>query len=114
MPDELDEIRQRLDALESRMDSEAGLRAMMDLDQASLTARFDAQDHLLRALAVTQSEHTRRLSRLEDGLRRLEGGQRNLESGQRNLESGQRKLEGAVGRVEVGLQTVLTLLRKDP
>ena len=90
MPDELDEIRQRLDALESRMDSEAGLRAMMDLDQASLTARFDAQDHLLRALAVTQSEHTRRLSRLEDGLQRLEGGQRNLEGSQRNLEGSQR------------------------
>ena len=33
------------------MDSEAGLRAMMDLDQAALTARFDAQDHLLRPLA---------------------------------------------------------------
>ena len=100
MPDELDEIRPRLDALENRMDSEAGLRAMRDLDQASLTARFDAQDHLLRALAVTQSEHTRRLTLLEDGQQRLEGGQR--------------KLEGAVGRVEVGLQTILTLLRKDP
>jgi hypothetical protein len=82
------------------MDSEAGLRAMMDLDQAALTARFDAQDNLLRALAITQSEHTRRLTRLEDGQRRLEGGQL--------------KLEGAVGRVEVGLQTILTLLRKDP
>ena len=75
------------------MDSEAGLRAMMDLDQAALTARFDAQDHLLRALAITQSEHTKRLTRLADG---------------------QQRLEGAVGRVEVGLQTILTLLRKDP
>jgi hypothetical protein len=28
MPDELDDIRRRLDALENRMDSEAGLRAM--------------------------------------------------------------------------------------
>ena len=93
MPDELDDIRRRLDALETRMDSEAGLRAMMDLDQAALTARFDAQDHLLRALAITQSEHTKRLTRLEDG---------------------QQRLEGAVGRVEVGLQTILTLLRKDP
>lgn len=75
------------------MDSEAGLRAMMDLDQAALTARFDAQDHLLRALAITQSEHTKRLTRLEDG---------------------QQRLEGAVGRVEVGLQTILTLLAKIP
>jgi chromosome segregation ATPase len=128
MPDELDEIRRRLDALENRMDSEAGLRAMMDLDQAALTARFDAQDNLLRALAITQSEHTRRLTRLEDGQQRLEGGQQRLEGGQQRLEGGQqrleggqqrleggqRKLEGAVGRVEVGLQTILTLLRKDP
>jgi hypothetical protein len=86
MPDELNDIRRRLDALETRMDSEAGLQAMMDLGQASLTARFDAEDHLLRALAITQSEHTSRLTRLE----------------------------GAVGRVDVGVQTILTLLRKDP
>ena len=99
MPDELDDIRRRLDALESRMDSEAGLRAMMDLGQAALTARFDAQDNLLRALAITQSEHTRRLTRLEGKVDRLEGGQRDL--------------QGAVARVEVGLQTIITLLSQD-
>jgi predicted nucleic acid-binding Zn-ribbon protein len=99
MPDELDDIRRRLDAVESRMDSEAGLRAMMDLDQAALTARFDAQDNLLRALAITQSEHTRRLTRLEGKVDRLEGGQRDL--------------QGAVARVEVGLQTIITLLGRD-
>jgi len=64
----------------------------MDLDQATLTARFDAQDNLLRALAVTQSEHTSRLSRLEEGHRRL---------------------EGAVARVETGIQAILGLLRED-
>jgi len=74
------------------MDSEAGLRAMMDLVRASLTARLDAQDNLLRALAVTQSDHTRRLTRLEGG---------------------QRDLQGAVARVEVGLQTIITLLSND-
>jgi hypothetical protein len=36
--DELDEIRRRLDTLERRVNSAAGLRAMMDLDQASLTS----------------------------------------------------------------------------
>jgi TolA-binding protein len=106
MPDELDEIRRRLDVLESRMDSEAGLRAMMDLDQATLTARFDAQDNLLRALAVTQSDHTRRLTRLEGKFDRLEGKVEGLEGGQRDL-------QGAVARVEVGLQTIITLLSND-
>jgi len=91
VPDELDEIRQRLDMLESRLNSESGLRAMMDLDQATLTMRLDAQDNLLRALSITQSDHTSRLTRLEDS---------------------QRRLEDAVGRVEAGIQAILALLRE--
>ena len=90
MPDDLDEIRRRLDVLENRLDSESGLRAMMDLDQASLTTRLDAQDNLLRALAITQSDHTSRLTRLEDG---------------------QRRLTEAVGRVEAGIRDILALLQ---
>jgi predicted nuclease with TOPRIM domain len=113
MPDELDDIRRRLDVLESRMDSEAGLRAMMDLDQATLTARFDAQDHLLRALAITQSEHTTRLTRLEGKVDRLEGKVDRLEDGQQRLETKVGRMEGTVGRVEVGLQTIITLLSED-
>jgi hypothetical protein len=65
---------------------------MMDLDQASLTMRLDAQDNLLRALSITQSDHTSRLTCLEDGHRRL---------------------EEAVGRVESGIQAILALLRED-
>jgi hypothetical protein len=63
---------------------------MMDLDQASLTVRLDAQDNLLRALAITQSDHTSRLTRLEDG---------------------QRRQGEALGRVEAGIRGILTLLR---
>jgi septal ring factor EnvC (AmiA/AmiB activator) len=106
VPEELDEIRQRLDSvegrlnseirprldsLEGRLNSEASLRAMMDLDQAALTTRLDAQDNLLRALAVTQSEHTSRFRRLEEGHGRL---------------------EQAVTRVETGIQAILGLLRE--
>ena len=92
MPSESDEIRQRLDTLESRVNSESSLRAMMDHDQATLTTRLDAQDILLRALAVTQSDHTSRLTRLEDG---------------------QRSLKDTVSRVETGVQAILQLLRDD-
>jgi septal ring factor EnvC (AmiA/AmiB activator) len=99
VPDELDEIRQRLDSLESRLNSEASLRAMMDLDQAALTTRLDAQDNLLRALAVTQSEHTSRFRRLEEGHRRLE--------------EGHGRLEAAATRMETGIQAILGLLRED-
>jgi len=111
--EELDEIRRRLDVLESRMDSEASLRGMMDLDQASLVTRFDAQDKLLRALAVTQGDHTRRLARLEDRFDRLEDKVDRLEGKVGGLEGGQRDLQGAVARVEVGLQTIITLLSND-
>ncbi|HEY7014637.1 MAG TPA: hypothetical protein VH480_17890 [Streptosporangiaceae bacterium] len=111
MPDELDEIRRRLDTLESRMNHESDLRAMMDLDQASLSARLDAQDRLLRALSHTQSDHTSRLIRLEEGQTRLEGRVSSLEEGQRSLGEGQRRLEGTVGRVEIGIQTILALLQ---
>jgi hypothetical protein len=73
---------------------------MMDLDQASLTMRLDAQDNLLRALSITQSDHTSRLTRLEDGHTRLE--------------EGQRRLEEAVSRVEAGIQAILALSRERP
>lgn len=92
MPDELNDIRERLAALEQRLDSESGLRAMMDLDQASLTVRLDAQDNLLRALSITQSDHTSRLTRVEEG---------------------QRRMAEALGRVEAGIRDILALLRGD-
>jgi hypothetical protein len=79
---------------------------MMDLDQATLTVRLDAQDNLLRALSITQSDHTSRLTRLEEGHRRLE-------DGHRRLEDGQHRLEDTVARVETGIQAILTLLRED-
>jgi peptidoglycan hydrolase CwlO-like protein len=71
MPDELDEIRQRLTTLEDRVSTESGLRAMMDADQARLTQRFDAQDKLLKALSATQSDHTAFLRKLDAGQQKL-------------------------------------------
>jgi hypothetical protein len=99
VPDELDEIGQRLVALESQVNSEAGLRAMMDRDQAWLTTRLDAQDNLLRALSITQSEHGMRFNRIEERLSRVE--------------ERQGSLEVVVGRVEVGVQAILALLSED-
>ena len=88
------------------MNSEAGLRAMMDLDQASLTARLDAQDNLLRALAITQSEHTSRLRRVDERLTSLEGRLT-------GVEDRLTRVDGTVSRVETGVQAILTLLRED-
>ncbi len=84
---------------------------MMDQDQARLTARLDAQDRLLRALSVTQSDHTARLVRLEDGQQRLESGQQRLEERTERLEERSRELERVVGHVREGIDTILLLLR---
>ena len=88
------------------MNSEAGLRAMMDLDQASLTTRLDAQVNLLRALAVTQSDHTSRFRRVDDRLTRVED--RLTRVGDRVTH-----VDGTVTRVETGVQAILTQLRED-
>ena len=85
------------------MNSESDLRAMMDLDQASLSARLDAQDRLLRALSHTQSDHTARLTRLEEGQIRLEGRMTRVEDRLTRVEVG-------LGRVESGVQAILGLL----
>jgi len=45
---------------------------MMDRDLAALKQRMDAQNLLLQALHVTQSNHTQRLTRIEDSLGRVE------------------------------------------
>ena len=111
MPDELDEIRQRLDSPENRMVSESSLRAMMDADQASLTVRLDAQDNLLRALSITQSDHTSRLTRLEDGQRRLEATVDRLETTTAPLAGTVTREETTIGHVEAGIQAIITLLR---
>jgi hypothetical protein len=46
---------------------------MMDRDLADIKQRMDAQDLLLQALHVTQSNHTQRLTRIEDGLGTMGG-----------------------------------------
>ncbi len=101
--DEFTHLEQRVTRLEDTVTAEAGLRAMMDLDQARLTTRLDAQDRLLRALSETQSDHTARLTRLEDG-------QQRLEAGQQRLEERSQELERVVGHVREGIDTILVLL----
>jgi septal ring factor EnvC (AmiA/AmiB activator) len=69
---ELDELRDQLAAMAARVDHADGLRAMMDRDLADIKQRMDAHDLLLQALHVTQSNHTQRLTRIEDALGRVE------------------------------------------
>jgi len=72
MGGELEEIRQQLAALTARVARNEGLRAMMDRDLADIKQRMDAQDLLLQALHVAQSNHTQRLARIEETLGRVD------------------------------------------
>jgi septal ring factor EnvC (AmiA/AmiB activator) len=72
MSSELEDVRHQLAALTTRVDAIEGLRAMMDRDLADIKQRMDAQDLLLQALHVTQSNHTQRLTRIEESLGRVD------------------------------------------
>ena len=53
------------------MDRESGLRASQDRDLGSMAATLSAQHSLLQALAISESEHTEKLARLDIEVRQL-------------------------------------------
>jgi phage shock protein A len=59
----------RLGKLETRVEQEARLRAAMDED----LTRLDVGRDMLQSLHDTQSDHTRRLTRIEDKIETIEG-----------------------------------------
>lgn len=109
--DEFAHLEQRVTRVEDRVESESGLRAMMDLYQSRVMARLDAQDRLLQALADTQSDHTAVLrdqtAVLSDHTAILSDHTARLT----RLEDGQQRLETTVGHVRDGIETILVLLR---
>jgi peptidoglycan hydrolase CwlO-like protein len=101
-----DRIESRVSTLEVTVTTEARVRAQMDKDMSDLSVKFDAQEKLLKALRETQSDHTKRLTRLEAGQAKLEAGQAKLEAGQAKLEVGQ-------AQVLAGVQTIIVLLDRE-
>lgn len=61
----LSKLEHDLAELKDQVAQEAGLRASMDSDVASLSGMYQAQRRMLQALADTQSEHTTQLTRLD-------------------------------------------------
>jgi uncharacterized coiled-coil protein SlyX len=104
MTDDLEDSSQWRDSVESRLGTletaaaeqkaalkdQADLRAAMDKDMADLGVKFRAQEKLIQAVAETQSDHTARLTRLEDG---------------------QNEFRTELGRVHVGVQAIQILLK---
>ena len=124
VPGELAELRARVSAVESRLDAEASLRAMVDMDLSAMSTRLGAQHRLLLALAQTQSDHSRMLrehsgvlaehssvlaehsSVLADHTQRLA----RIEDRTQRIEDRTQRIEDRTERVEAGVQAILSLL----
>jgi septal ring factor EnvC (AmiA/AmiB activator) len=91
------------ETLKADLKTQAGLRAAMDKDMGTLSAKFGAQERLIQAIAQTQSEHTALLrghtAVLRDHTERLT-----------RLEVGQEGLKAKLDRVHVGVEAIHTLL----
>jgi chromosome segregation ATPase len=110
MSDELAELRDRQDRLEGRVTvlevtvkKEAALRAKMDGDLGDMKATLNAHTRSLQALHDTQSDHTARLTRIEDRL----GG---VEDRLGGVESDVGNLTAQMADVRVGVHAILDLL----
>ena len=68
---DLNELERRIAAIEERVALEASMRAALDGDLANLDAKVRATHHLVQALSITQSEHTRLLESAHDKLDRI-------------------------------------------
>jgi len=99
-------IEARVGTLEAKVDEQAfairrqeGLRAAMDEDVSKVQVEFRAQRGLLQALHDTQSDHTRRLSGLENG-------QEELKARLTSVEGRLTTVEGTLQKVHVGVQAI--------
>jgi chromosome segregation ATPase len=112
--DRFDERQDRFDArlttLEETIKTEANLRAAMDQDISDIKIEQRAQRGLLQAVAVTQSEHTARLTAIEGRVGIIETRLGNVESRLGNVEGRLGTVESTLGNVQIGVQTIITML----
>jgi chromosome segregation ATPase len=113
MTDDLTELRGRQDRLEGRVTvleatvkEEAGLRAKMDSDLGEMKATLIAHKHSLQALHDTQSDHTKRLTRIENRVGNIENKVENIESRVGNIESRVGNIEGRVENIEGRVENI--------
>jgi archaellum component FlaC len=95
----------RLAALEKKVEEEARLRAMMDKDLAELNLKVGANTSMLQALATTQGEHTRMLTRLENDVHVLK-----VDVGE--LKADVRELKADMREVKTGVRVIVAKIDK--
>jgi chromosome segregation ATPase len=117
MNDDLSDIRGRQDRLEGRMtqleakvELEAGLRAAMDRELGTISAKLNAHQQSLNALQAVQGDHTRRLTRIEDRLTGVEGRLTGVEGRLENVETDLVIVKSDLVTVKTGVHAILDLL----
>jgi hypothetical protein len=98
-----DGIEGRVTVLEATVTEQADLRAKMDKDQSDILDKLRAHDRSLQALHDTQSDHTRRLTRIE-------GDVTVLKTDVAVLKTDVTELKTALGDVRIGVHAILDLL----
>jgi chromosome segregation ATPase len=100
-----DRLEGRVTQLESKVELEAGLRAAMDRELGTISAKLTAHQRSLNALQAVQSDHTKRLTRIEDRLTGVEG---RLDSVEADLVI----VKGDLVTVKTGVHAILDLLER--
>jgi archaellum component FlaC len=105
-----DSVDERLGTLETKVETQANLRATMDSDMGRLHGEFRAQRSMLQALHDTQQDHTARLTKVEDRLIKVEDRLIKVEDRLGNV-------EGTLQLVRVGIEALTgkidTLIDRD-
>jgi len=104
-----DRFEDRLSAVEERLAMEAGLRASIDRDLATIAQRQSAANHLIQALAITQAEHTTMLEALQSDL-----GTVRQDVGTLKIDVGDMKSDVSVLKTDVGdMKSDVGVLKSD-
>jgi archaellum component FlaC len=101
-----DNIEARVGTLEATVTTEAQLRATMDFDMGKMQSEFRAQRSMLQALHVTQQDHNRRLTGVEDRLTGVEDRLTGVEGRLTGVEDRLTGVEGRLTNIEGGLELV--------
>ena len=119
MTDDFDTLRQRQDQTEGRVivledDARIQKRAFADMDRdvSDLKVQYGKQKQMLQALADTQSDHTKRLMRLEGKVDGLEAGMTEVKTKVTRLETDVTEVKTKLAVVHEGIDTIIDLLNK--
>jgi hypothetical protein len=91
----------------STVEEQARLRAAMDKDMSDLKAGLGAQMKLIQAISDTQSDHTRQIGELREGVDELRAGQHELRAGQRELRAGYQEVIVGVKLINTKLDQLI-------